>query len=98
MKKINVLDKLRLSPWLIAALIQGCIVGWVYPHQLGVLIWALTKLSAGGYLGYLLDRNIFYYARPGDFIDEKKPIRHCAYMLRRAIIMAAVIISLGLGV
>lgn len=98
----RVLDKLRAGPWLIGALIMAAIVGWLYPHQLGVLLWSLTKLSLGAYLGYWIDRTIFYYARPGS-IDWREAGPHTAYllagcMLRRALIMASAILALGLGV
>ncbi|MDY7117147.1 putative holin [Halomonas sp. SSL-5] len=106
-------DKLRVGPWLVAALIMAAIVGLLYPHQLGVLLWSLTKLSFGAYLGYWIDRSIFPYARPGDALDPPPPDARDYYlplmveegmmdpamlMLRRAIIIAAAIIALGLGV
>lgn len=102
MKKHTLLDKLRVSPWLVAALIMATLVGWLYPHQLGVLLWALTKLSLGAYLGYWIDRSIFFYARPGSFslsrgdTDAWRIV--CLCMLRRAAIMSATILALGLGV
>ncbi|ACL72732.1 MAG: putative holin [Billgrantia sp.] len=97
MTRETLLDKLRVGPWLIAALIMAAVVGWLYPHQLGVLLWSLTKLSFGAYLGYWIDRTIFPYARPGDFLQlHVKSVS--LLMLRRAIIIAAVIIALGLGV
>lgn len=105
MKTQNLLDKLRASPWLIATLLMATAVGILYPHQLGVLLWSLTKLSAGAYLGYWIDRSIFYYARPGSFFPEKPTGKTpefwgvvCQSMIRRAIIIAAAILALGLGV
>lgn len=111
-------DKLRVGPWLVAALIMAVIVGLLYPHQLGVLLWSLTKLSFGAYLGYWIDRSIFPYARPGDALPsptEAEPsdqdddegltllvdevyLQPELLMLRRAIIIAAALIALGLGV
>jgi hypothetical protein len=102
MNKHTFFDKLRVTPWLVAALTMAAIVGWLYPHQLGVLLWALTKLSFGAYLGYWIDRSIFYYARPGDInvrhADRYTALLVAACMLRRAAIMAATIVALGLGV
>lgn len=77
---------------------MAAIVGWLYPHQLGVLLWSLTKLSFGAYLGYWIDRSIFYYSRPGDMPDDAPSLLTAASMLRRALIMAAAILALGLGV
>jgi len=95
-------DKLRAGGWLVAAVILAALVGWLHPHQLGVLLWSLLKLAAGAYLGYWIDRTIFYYARPGS-VDVREARQQTAYvlsacMVRRALVMAAAIIALGLGV
>ncbi|GEK71577.1 MULTISPECIES: putative holin [Halomonas] len=95
-------DKFRVGPWLVAALIMATIVGLLYPHQLGVLLWSLTKLSLGAYLGYWIDRTLFPYARPHRFSNSSNidNTARCftVSMLRRAIIIAAALIALGLGV
>lgn len=100
MTRESLFDKLRLGPWLIAALIMAAVVGWLYPHQLGVLLWSLTKLSFGAYLGYWIDRSIFYYARCGNYTcqDANGLSAVALLQLRRAIIIAAAIVALGLGV
>ena len=95
-------DKLRAGGWLVAAIVLAAIVGLLHPHQIGVLLWSLLKLAAGAYLGYWIDRSIFYYARPGE-VDVSHPNSATAHLLsacmvRRALIMAAAIIALGLGV
>lgn len=84
----------RAWPWLIGALITTAIVAVLHPQQLGVLVWSLSKLSIGAYLGYWIDRTIFYYARPDVVPDDQAPMA----WLRRAIVMSAVVIALGLGV
>jgi len=112
----TLIDKFRAAPWLLAALVMATIVGVLYPHQLGVLLWSLTKLSFGAYLGYWIDRSIFPYARPGDALPsaiepESNPdsdwlpllvedglLQPELLMLRRAIIIAAAVLALGLGV
>lgn len=100
MNQKNLLDKLRIGPWLILALITTVAVGFLYPHQLGVLLWSLTKLCWGAYLGYWIDRSIFPYARPGDYqCSNGSGLSAIALlMLRRAIIIAAAVLALGLGV
>nr|WP_284047109.1 putative holin [Halomonas llamarensis] len=95
------LDKLRIGPWLILAIITTIGVGFLYPHQLGVLLWSLTKLCWGAYLGYWIDRSIFPYARPDRFSPDNDPSGRSLWellMLRRAIIIAAAVLALGLGV
>ena len=100
MDKQTFLDKFRAGPWLIFTIVMAAIVGFLYPHQLGVLLWSLTKLSAGAYLGYWIDRTIFYYGRPGDIANEGlgNALLIIGSMIRRALIMAAAILALGLGV
>lgn len=99
MNKQTLLDKLRIGPWLILAIITSIAVGFLYPHQLGVLLWSLTKLCWGAYLGYWIDRSMFPYARPGAWVDSdaERPLLPL-FMLRRVIIIAAAILALGLGV
>ncbi|MCL7931733.1 putative holin [Halomonas llamarensis] len=97
----KLLDKLRIGPWLILAIITTIGVGFLYPHQLGVLLWSLTKLCWGAYLGYWIDRSIFPYARPDRFSPDNDPSGRSLWellMLRRAIIIAAAVLALGLGV
>lgn len=115
MTRHSLFDKLRLGPWLVAALIMAAIVGVLYPHQLGVLLWSLTKLSFGAYLGYWIDRSLFPYARPHELFSKAAHVsgtireesalsasrlRREASLatLRRAVIIAAALIALGLGV
>lgn len=96
--KRALIDKFRAAPWLIVTLVMTTVIGVLYPHQLGVLLWSLCKLTAGAYVGYWIDRTIFYYARPGDFQDNGPWQIAAAFMLRRALIMSSTILALGLGV
>ncbi|SFT74058.1 putative holin [Halomonas saccharevitans] len=108
----TLIDKLRALPWLLLALLATAVVAWLAPYQLGVLVWSLSKLAFGAYLGYWIDRTIFHYARPHDFFrkanrlaaqDLRNGARHLRHQaslatLRRAAVMAAAILALGLGV
>ncbi|MBL1267633.1 MAG: hypothetical protein COA87_007770 [Halomonas sp.] len=99
--RYDLLDKLRIGPWLILALITTIGVAFLYPHQLGVLLWSLTKLCWGAYLGYWIDRSIYPYARPAVFNPDKDLNERTLWellMLRRAIIISAAVLALGLGV
>lgn len=105
MKKHTFFDRLRLWPWLLGALLTTTVVGVIAPHQLGVLIWSLSKLCLGAYLGYWIDRGIFCYARPGVVVEAAKQggdgvawTVACWCMMRRAVIIAAAVLALGLGV
>ena len=85
---------LRGWPWLVLAVLATLAVFYIAPHQVGVLVWSLSKISIGAYLGYWLDRSMFHQARPPE-VDE--PVRHHA-RYRRAIIIAAAMLSMGLSV
>lgn len=87
-------NALRAWPWLIVALTTTAIVAVLHPPQIGVLVWSLSKLSLGAYLGYWIDRTVFRYARPDRVPAAQAPMA----WLRRAIVMGAVVVALGLGV
>lgn len=105
-------DRLRALPWLVFALIATAVVFVLAPHQIGLLVWSLSKLCFGAYLGYWIDRTIYPYARPHDLFHAAERyegqklrraanhLRHQASLatLRRAAVMAAAIVALGLGV
>ncbi|WP_126456714.1 putative holin [Sulfuriflexus mobilis] len=88
-------DKARAWPWLFFAVITVSYVSVIAPHQVGVLLWSLSKLCIGAYLGYWIDRSLFKHGRPDH--QTELQCRNTAW-LRRAIIVAATIVALGLGV
>jgi hypothetical protein len=104
-------SSLRAGPWLGFALLAALIVALLHPYQLGVLVWSLCKLCFGAYLGYWIDRSIFPYARPHLWIGDPHELRTgsvdrlqlsiaiaVASQVRRALIMAATILGLAVGV
>jgi hypothetical protein len=61
------------------------------PHQLGVLLYKLALVTLAAVAGYWIDRAVTPYARP-DRCD------HAAQAgVRRAIIVAATMIAVGIG-
>ena len=111
-KRHSLLDKLRCWPWLLAACLSTVVVYIVAPQQVGLLLWALSKLSFAAYLGYWIDRGVYSYARPRDLytageiardqgdMPKAKYLARLAFAaaIRRAIIMAATIVAIGLGI
>ena len=89
----KVRDKLRAWPWLALALVTCAVVGVIAPWQLGVLVWGLTIVCLGAYLGYWVDRTIFPYGRPHEACSSQSA---SFAQMRRAIIMVATIIGLAL--
>jgi hypothetical protein len=85
-------DKLRSSPWLLLAIPPLIVVVVIAPWQLGVLAWTLAKQAIAVTLGYWADRTVFPYARPHEHPDNPW------FQIRRALIVAATMLAVGLGV
>lgn len=75
----------------IVALIGVVAIYLLAPQQLPVVTYKFMIIMLAAVLGYYLDRELFPYARPHE--DLKSPHR----MLRRAIIVAAAMLSAGLA-
>lgn len=85
---------IRLAPWLVMALVTTAVVGVIAPQQLGVLCWSLSKLSLAACLGYYVHRSLERGPRP----HELEGAARDAALLRRAVIVGAVMVAVGLGV
>lgn len=69
------------------------------PAQLPVILLKLALLTVAAFAGYWIDRELFPYARPHEFLgcDHAEPWLFVFSMLRRAIIIAAAIAGVALG-
>ncbi len=103
----------RLSGWLaITGLLLAAILA-LAPHQLPVSLYKLSLVATAGLVGYWLDRSLFPYARPDTWLVKPwspgapfitdyalqpgTDIIFAAAMLRRAIIVGAAMLAMGLG-
>jgi len=78
-------------------LLAGCLLGFLgalAPQQLPVILYKVALVVLAGTAGYFLDRWIFPYARPHEVAGEWRDI---SCMIRRAIIVAAAMLAVGLG-
>lgn len=103
----------RLSGWLIATFLLLLAIVLLAPQQLPVSLYKLSLVSMAGVAGYWLDRSLFPYARPDTWlvkpfspgapyvpdyaIQPGSEIVFAAAMLRRAIIVGAAMLAIGLG-
>ena len=103
----------RLSGWLIVTFLLLLVIVLLHPQQLPVSLYKLSLVSMAGVAGYWLDRELFPYARPDDFMAQAVsvgapfvPARavapglqlvFSAAMLRRAIIVGCAMLAMGLG-
>jgi len=102
----RVLDRLRGWPWLALALLTLLGILLLAPTQAGVLLWSLSKLALAAWLGYWVDRSLFRNCRPHQVLTVAmgpdptlaQVVMAAAVMLRRALVILAAILGLGLGV
>lgn len=118
----------RLLPWLILSIILAVLALVVQSEApgnvLAVSIYKAHLCSLGGWIGYWLDRGLFPYDRPHEYLlpeDEEEdepqtltladgteceaiqgaslvaPSQYGTAMIRRAIIVAAAVLCMGLG-
>ncbi len=103
----------RLSGWLIATLLLLLAVLALAPQQLPVSLYKLSLITMAGVAGYWLDRELFPYGRPdsyliqpfspgspyvpGMLVRQGYELVFAAAMLRRAVIVGAAMLAIGLG-
>lgn len=92
----------RLAGWLLIALLLAGLVWLVAPQQLPVSLYKLSLVAMAAVAGYWLDRSLFPYARPDKLLAWSPSDPHMATafglaMLRRALIVAAAMLAMGLG-
>jgi hypothetical protein len=87
----------RLSGWLVASIVLLTLIGWASSAQIPVVIYKLSLVSLSAVLGYWLDRSLFPWARPDSFCPREEPRCCAAAMIRRSLIVAAVCLSVAMG-
>lgn len=91
-KNDSVKDRFRMAQWLVMAAILYALALTVFhaQPQLQTLCWKLGNLTVAAFVGYWIDRRAFWYAR----LDSLSPD---LWHLRRAVIMAAAMLAVALG-
>jgi len=107
----------RLLPWLIASAVLAFVALYLQAKDpgnlLAVTIYKMHLLALGGWGGYWLDRALFPYDRPHEYLLPEGDAASAAEgvaavelvaadqygiaMIRRAIIVAASLLCVGLG-
>ncbi|MCV2359650.1 putative holin [Paucibacter sp. TC2R-5] len=87
----------RFSAGLVVALLLLVAVWAIAPQQLPVTLYKLTLVTIAAVAGYWLDRGLFPYARPDKVARCMGDAVIAAAMLRRAVIVAAAMLAMGLG-
>lgn len=90
----------RMTKTATLALALLCLVALISPQQLGVIAYKVALVLLAGVAGYILDRALYPYARPDSYKDSvATTIRYLyiAAQARRAVIVAAAMLAVGLG-
>lgn len=82
-------DKARMLQWLIVAIILYAAALPIDQPQIQTALWKCGNVTLAAWLGYMIDRHAFYYERCDKY-------NHMC-QIRRAIIMAATMLAIGLG-
>ncbi len=83
-------DKFRMAQWLAIAALLYAIALWTPQPQIQTALWKLGNVTVAAFVGYWIDRRAFWFAR----LDAgSEALLH----LRRAIIMAAAMLAVALG-
>lgn len=99
---VAILKHLRMG-WM--GLFAGLLLAMVYylsPQQFPIVLHKLSLVALAGVFGYWLDRHLFPYARPhlaiaNCRIDARAVPLAAGAMIRRAIIVAACLIAVAVG-
>lgn len=97
----------RFRSLLAMAAASVLVLWWWYPDQLGVVNVKLNAITLGALLGFLVDRQVFPYARPGSMRfgpDDETALQATnriamlnAASLRRAVIVGMAMLAMALA-
>ncbi|MFP1724057.1 putative holin [Lonsdalea quercina] len=110
-KKRRIMRLERLLGWQLTAVLLLVLIALVSPQQLPVVVYKISLITLAAVLGYWLDRSLFPKASLGQYLEHDPeqmahghyPVRagceliFAAVQLRRAMIVAAVCVSVATG-
>lgn len=83
----------RMVAWVYISIPLLVIVVLLAPQKMGLLVYKISLITIAAFLAYRIDRAAFPYARPDQVAEALMP----AAMIRRAVIMAAVVLAMAIG-
>lgn len=87
----------RMTAWLFFAAALVAAIAITAPQNVPVVGYKLALATTGAVLGYWIDRGLFPYARPHLVSAKEGVAEGQVAQIRRAIVVAAVIIGITLG-
>ena len=83
----------RMVAWVYVSIPLLLVVGILSSQKIGLVVYKINLITIAATLGYWIDRTAFPYGRP----DEVDNVMMPSAMIRRAIIMAACVLAMALG-
>ena len=91
----------RMIIWLAISIPLILIVAFISPQKIELLVNKTVMITFSAWLGYRIDRGLFPYARPDRLAEAPampdSDLAFAAAMLRRAIIVAACVLGMEIG-
>ena len=91
----------RMIIWLIISIPLILLIAFISPQKLDLLVYKAVLITFSAWLGYRIDRGLFPYARPDRLAEEPampdSDLAFSSAMLRRAIIVAACVLAMAIG-
>ena|SRR5690348_5257565 len=96
----------RMWHWIVLTLLMLAAISVLSPQQLPVILYKANMTALFAVLGYWIDRSLFPYARPhvftveshtGPIIGSADALPFAACMIRRALIIFAVVLGGSIG-
>lgn len=87
----------RMTASILVSAATGVAIAQLAPHQALITLYKFSLVTGAGVAGYYLDRELFPYARPDIFLVGGREIAFAAAQIRRAIIVGAMMLAVGMG-
>ena len=98
---MNSIKNSRMIIWLAISIPLILLIAFISPQKIDLLIYKAVLITFSAWLGYRIDRGLFPYARPDRLAEEPtvpdSDLAFSAAMLRRAIIVAASVLAMAVG-
>ena len=86
----------KMAVWYAISAVLLVVLAIIARQQIGLLLLKTIYISIALALGYYADRTIFAAYRPFELL-QKDPVVFAAAMIRRALVVSAVVLAFAIG-
>ena len=86
----------KMAIWYVISAVLLVVLAFIARQQIGLLLLKTIYISIALALGYYADRTIFAAYRPFE-MQKQEPLVFAAAMLRRALVVSAVVLAFAIG-